>query len=160
MAAKKIVMKVAAKAMKVAAKAMKAVKKTEKTEMKKATKKVAKKGSKKTTKTVKKTKKVKKVSIIARGVQRKSQVFNGKKAKTVGGLKKENLMKNKQGNIVSKNRSEYGKKIYEKNGLAKFTKAVMAARKALGIKGWQNIGGKTPEGQALLKKARSLYRKA
>jgi hypothetical protein len=153
MAAKKIAMKVAAKAMKVAAKAMKkVVKKTEKQERKK----VAKKGSKKTAK----TKKVKKVSIIARGVQRKSQVFNGKKVKTVGGLKKENLMKNKQGKIVSKTRSELGKKIYQKNGLVKFNKAVMAARKALGIKGWQNIGGKTPEGQALLKKARSLYRKA
>merc|ERR1712212_1185749 len=92
-------------------------------------------------------KKAMKVSIIARGKQRKSQVWKGRKVKTVGGL-----TKNKNGKIVSKKMSARAQK-------QKFPKAVVAARKALGIKGFCPIGGKTAKGQALLKKARSLYKK-
>merc|ERR1719309_1536016 len=97
-------------------------------------------------------KKAKRVSKIARGRYRLSQVFKGRKEKTVGGLKKSDLTKNKHGRVVSKKKSAFGQK-------SKFIKAVMLARKQLGIKGFQAVGGKTAKGQALLKKARSLYKK-
>merc|ERR1739848_855917 len=104
-------------------------------------------------------KKAMKVSKIATGKRAKSSVFRGTKEKTTSGLKKTDLMKNKYGKIVSKKSSARAKKAYQKNGLAKWTKAVSQAKKSLGIKGFQIIGGKTSKGQALLKKARSLFRK-
>merc|ERR1712066_795976 len=55
-------------------------------------------------------KKAKRESIIARGRFRKFQVLSGKKKHTVGGLKKEDLTKNKYGKIVSKKLSSQGKK--------------------------------------------------
>merc|ERR1719193_1186145 len=97
-------------------------------------------------------KKAMRVSTIAKGRMRKSQVWKGRKVKTVGGLKKGDLVKNKNGKIVSRKMMVKGQKL-------KFPKAVVAARKALGIKGFCPIGGKTAKGQALLKKARSLYKK-
>merc|ERR1712098_25006 len=103
-------------------------------------------------------KKAMRVSKIAKGKRAKSSVFRGTKVSTSGGLKKSDLTRNKSGKIVSKKASAAGKKLYQKNGLAKWTKAVQAAKKALGIKGFQVIGGKTAKGQALLKKARSLYK--
>merc|ERR1712243_277858 len=104
-------------------------------------------------------KKAMRVSKIARGKRAKSSVFRGTKVATSGGLKKSDLTKNKDGRIVSKKRSAAAKKLYQKNGLGKWTKAVQAAKKAMGIKGFQVIGGKTAKGQALLKKARSLFKK-
>merc|ERR1719295_670538 len=100
-----------------------------------------------------------KVSKIAKGKRAKSSVFRGTKVSTSGGLKKSDLMRNKNGKVVSKKSSIRAKKAYQKNGLAKWTKAVQAAKKSLGIKGFQVIGGKTSKGQALLKKARSFYNK-
>merc|ERR1711973_1036962 len=102
-----------------------------------------------------KKKKAMKVSKIARGRGAKARVFNGSKEKTVSGLKKSDLTRNKNGKVVSKKSSARAKKAYQKNGLAKWTKAVAAAKKSMGIKGFQIIGGKTSKGQALLKKARS-----
>ena len=72
--------------------------------------------------------------------------------KTSGGLTKNDLRKNKNGRVVSKKRSARGQK-------NKWANALRAARKALNIKGFQAIGGKSTKGQALLKKVRSLYRK-
>merc|ERR1712218_82545 len=106
-----------------------------------------------------KKKKAMKVSKIARGRGAKARVFNGSKEKTTSGLKKSDLTRNKNGKVVSKKSSARAKKAYQKNGLAKWTKAVAQAKKSLGIKGFQIIGGKTSKGQALLKKARSLFRK-
>merc|ERR1719481_1394671 len=103
-------------------------------------------------------KKAKRVSKIAKGRGAKARVFNGSKVSTVGGLKKSDLIRNKDGKVVSKKSSIRAKKAYQKNGLAKWTKAVQQAKKSLGIKGFQIIGGKTAKGQALLKKARSLYK--
>merc|ERR1712150_187225 len=100
-----------------------------------------------------------KKSKIAMGKRAKSSVFRGTKVSTGGGLKKSDLTRNKQGKVVSKKGSAAGKRRYQKNGLAKWTKAVQSARKSMGIKGFQVVGGKTSKGQALLKKARSLYRK-
>merc|ERR1739848_124554 len=94
-------------------------------------------------------KKAKRVSKIAKGRGAKARVFKGSKAATSGGLKKSDIIKNK---------SAVGKKLFAKNGLGKWLKAVAAARKSLGIKGMVPVGGKTSKGQALLKKARSLYK--
>merc|ERR1711860_247618 len=113
----------------------------------------AKKSGKKTMK----AKKAKRVSKIAKGRGAKARVFSGTKEKTSGGLKKSALMKNKSGRVVSKRSHAAGKKAYK--NVAKFANAVKSARKALGIKGFVPIGGKTSRGQALLKKARSLYKK-
>ena len=81
----------------------------------------------------------------------KNAVFSGKIMKTKGGKGKDTLMKNKRGRVVSKKQSAKGK-------ASKWMKAVAAARKALGIKGFQIIGGKSAKGQQLLKKSRSLYK--
>merc|ERR1719204_1679403 len=100
-----------------------------------------------------------KVSVIARGKTAKSKVFNGSKEKTLSGLQKKDLIKNKNGKVVSKRRSEAGKKSAKNNGIDKFAAAVKAARKALAIKGFVPVGGKTARGQALLKKAKSIVKK-
>merc|ERR1712007_120296 len=87
---------------------------------------------------MKRMKKAMKVSIIAKGRGALARVFSGKKAKTVGGLKKSDLVKNKAGKVVSKKRSLLGKK----NGhIKKWTAAVAKARKALGLKGFCPCGG-------------------
>merc|ERR1719373_826447 len=99
-----------------------------------------------------KSMKAMKVSKIAKGRMAKFMVFKGSKAKTVGGLKKESLTKNKYGKIVSKKMSAKGKK-------SPWMAAVAKARKDLKVKGFQIVGGKTAAGQALLKKAKSYYKK-
>merc|ERR1739848_819080 len=104
-------------------------------------------------------KKAMRVSKIAKGKRAKSSVFRGTKAKTSGGLKKSDLTRNKDGKVVSKKASAAGKRLYKKNGIDKWIKAVQAAKKSLGIKGFLVVGGKSSKGQALLKKARSLYKK-
>merc|ERR550534_1175625 len=114
---------------------------------------------KKTTKLSMK-KKAMKTSKIARGKRAKSSVFNGRKEKTVGGLKKADLIKNKFGKVVSKKSSEHGQNIWKKHKhLSKWLTASKQARKALNIKGYCLVGGKTEQGQALLEKTRELYKK-
>ena len=78
----------------------------------------------------------------------KRHVFFGKASKTASGLSKANLTKSKSGKIVSKKRSDRSKK-------SPWIKAVQAARKALGIKGFCAI----KKGSPLYKKAKELYRK-
>merc|ERR1711934_137282 len=97
-----------------------------------------------------KRRKAKRVSKIAHGKRAKSSVFRGTKVKTGGGLQKKDLVRNKQGKVVSRKASEAGKKRYRKNGLHKWTEATNKARRALGIKGFCPIGGKTAKGQAFL----------
>ena len=94
----------------------------------------------------------KRVSKIARGKLAKSQVFKGRKAKTVGGLCKKDICRNKHGKYVSKKMSRKGKK-------SKWIKAVMAARKKCGTKGFCAVGGKSKAGKRLLKCARACYKK-
>ena len=101
-------------------------------------------------------KKAKRVSTIAKGKRARNQVFRGAKNKTQGGLEKSDLVRNKKGKIVPKKMSDNGKKVYDR--LKAWTVAVSEARKNLGITGFQAVGGKTPVGQALLKKARSFYK--
>merc|ERR1712112_487789 len=107
---------------------------------------------------MKKAMKAKRVSNVAKGKRAKSAVFRGAKAKTSGGLRKSDLVKNKHGKVVSRKASERSKKAFGKSGLVKYAAATKNARKALGIKGFCPIGGKTAQGQALLKKVRSLVK--
>merc|ERR1712025_178924 len=93
------------------------------------------------------TMKKKRVSMIGKGKFRKVLVFRGSKEKTVGGLTKSDLIKNKYGKIVSKKASLRAKK---NSG---WTTAIQKARKALGIKGFVAI----KKGSDLYKKAKELY---
>merc|ERR1719145_465123 len=94
----------------------------------------------------------KKVSKIGK----RRSVFSGKKAKTVGGLSKGDLKKNKAGKIVSRKASDRSKKSKGGKIISKWGAAVKIARKALSIKGFCPVGGKTAQGRALLVKVRSL----
>mmetsp|Transcript_1862 Transcript_1862/g.4682 ORF Transcript_1862/g.4682 Transcript_1862/m.4682 type:complete len:103 (+) Transcript_1862:2-310(+) len=100
--------------------------------------------------------KTKKVSVVARGRGAKARVFRGAKEKTVGGMKKDDLTKNKNGKVVSKKASARAKKNYANSGLKAWGDAVKAARKALGLTGFVAIGGKSAAGKALYAKAKSL----
>merc|ERR1719313_1157302 len=94
--------------------------------------------------------KAKKVSKMA-----KVQVFNGSKEKTATGLRKDGLIKNKRGKIVSKKASANGKKRFA--AIKGWGDCVAAARKALNLKGFVAINGKKAEGKALYAKAKALY---
>ena len=94
--------------------------------------------------------KKKAVSKVAKGRMAKSVVFRGTKEKTVGGLTKSDLIRNKYGKIVSKKASLRAKK---NNFIKGWTTAVQKARKALGLKGFVAI----KKGSALYKKAKEFY---
>merc|ERR1712099_24958 len=104
-------------------------------------------------------KKVKKVSIIAKGKLAKVAVFKGKKVKTVGGLTKKTLTKSKRGKIVSKAASARAKKAFAQSPLKKWCDACKQARKALGIKGFCAVNGKTAQGKALYAKIKAILGK-
>mmetsp|Transcript_43176 Transcript_43176/g.82858 ORF Transcript_43176/g.82858 Transcript_43176/m.82858 type:complete len:111 (-) Transcript_43176:65-397(-) len=92
----------------------------------------------------------KKVSIIAKGRFARRQVFEGKKVRTMGGIKVADLVKNKSGKLVTKKASAKGKK-------SAWAIATKKAREELAVTGFVPIGGKTPEGKALLAKIKELY---
>merc|ERR1711865_201437 len=98
--------------------------------------------------------KAKRVTKTARGRFAKALVFRGSKEKTVGGLKTEDLMKNKRGKIVSKRANANGKRRYR--NVEDWVESVMEAREALHVKGFLAINGKSLQGKALYVKARSL----
>ena len=87
---------------------------------------------------------MKKKPISARLAKR--HAFAGKIAKTATGLTKSDLVKNKNGKIVSKKKSLLGKK-------SPWIAAVQKARKELKIKGFAVVKKGTP----LYKKAKELY---
>jgi hypothetical protein len=121
---KKIVKKTAAK--KVAPK--KVVKKVvKKVAAKKVVKKVAKKAAPKPKRAIKRVP----------TVGRKAQVLRGTRKRTSGGLKSQDLMKNKRGKVVSRKQHAIGQK-------NKWLAATMKARKALGIRGFVPIKKGTP----------------
>merc|ERR1711861_58515 len=95
--------------------------------------------------------KKKAVSKIAKGKLAKLVVFRGTKAKTLTGLTKNDLVKNKRGKIVTKKQVAAGKKAYA--NIKGWTVAVQKARKALGVKGFVAV----KKGSALYKKAKELY---
>merc|ERR1712087_701618 len=102
-----------------------------------------------------KSMKAKRVSKIARGKLSKVQVLRGTKEKTASGLTKDKLVKNKRGKVVSKKQSANGKRSY--SAIKMWTESVVAARKALNLKGMVPVNGKTPEGKALYAKAKAIY---
>merc|ERR1719277_545163 len=103
-------------------------------------------------KTAMKVMKAKRATKIASGKRAKSSVFRGTKEKTVGGLTKEKLFRNKRGKVVSKAQSAVAKARFGST-LGRWLKAVVQARKELGITGFQTVGGKDATGKALLAKA-------
>merc|ERR1712211_3 len=107
-------------------------------------------------KAMKRVMKAKKVSKVAKGKRARASVLSGKKEKTMSGLTKDALKKNKAGKIVSKKASAASKKRYATSGAKKWADAVKAARKALGVTGFVAIGGKSAAGNALYAKAKSL----
>merc|ERR1712190_81062 len=84
-----------------------------------------------------------KVSTIAKGKRGKSSVFKGTKVKTIGGLKKSDLKKNKRGKVVSVKASANGKKAFKR--ISGWTDACKKARKALGVVGFCPVGGKSAQ---------------
>merc|ERR1712045_545385 len=102
-----------------------------------------------------KAKKPKAKSKVASGRYAKALVLRGSKEKTTGGLKKEALIKNKRGKVVSQKASAAGKKAYE--NIKKWTESVNEARKALNMEGFVSVNGKSSMGQALYVKAKSLH---
>jgi hypothetical protein len=79
-------------------------------------------------------------------LRRRRDVFDGKDTKTWGGMKKEDLRKNKDGKVVSKKLSKQGQKRC-------WPMAIAAARVALDLTGFVAI----KKGSALYKKARQIY---
>merc|ERR1712167_414832 len=100
-----------------------------------------------------------KVSVVAKGRGAKARVFRGKKARTSGGLKKGDLVKNRAGKIVSRKASQRAMKSKGGKIISAWGKATKQARNALRIKGFCPVGGKTAQGKALLAKVRSILRK-
>merc|ERR1711974_434168 len=96
------------------------------------------------------------VSVIAKGRLAKAVVFRGTKVKTVVGLTKDKLVRNKSGKIVSKASSARAKRAYATSGIKAWADAIKAARKALNLTGFVAIGGKSATGKALYAKAKAL----
>merc|ERR1712193_340888 len=96
--------------------------------------------------------KKRRVSKIAKGRTAKSLVFSGARVKTSGGLTKADLIRNKNGKIVSKKQQAAGKKAY--NNIKAWATAVSKARKSLSLKGFVPIKKGTP----LYTKTKSFYR--
>merc|ERR1719274_82769 len=103
---------------------------------------------------MKKAMKKKQVSKVARGRYAKSLVFRGSKEKTVGGLTKESLMRNKRGKIVSKRQNAKGKRSFK--NVETWTEAFMQAREMLRVEGFHAINGKPLQGKALYYKTKAL----
>merc|ERR1719401_704524 len=99
--------------------------------------------------------KAKRVSKIAKGKLGRAQVLRGTKEKTLSGLTKDKLMKNKSGKIVSKKKSAAGKRNF--GAIKVWSECVAAARKALNLKGFVAVNGRLAEGKALYAKAKAIY---
>merc|ERR1739848_735089 len=83
------------------------------------------------------------------------QVRHGTKQKVkTTGQTKTDLMKNKRGKVVSKKANAAGKRTYKQNGLSKWTKAFMQARKNLKLKGFVAC----KKGTKFYKEAMRLYK--
>merc|ERR1719262_1755017 len=98
--------------------------------------------------------KKKKVSKVAKGRMAKVLVFRGSKEKTVGGLTRNSLMKNKRGKGVSKRNNAKGKRAFK--NIETWTEAFMQAREMLRVEGFHAINGKTLQGKALYYKTKAL----
>lgn len=63
---------------------------------------------------------------IIKATGSRAEVWNGSARKTVGGLTRSDLVKNKHGRIVSRKRQEAGRKAFKKNQLIPKTKEELA----------------------------------
>merc|ERR1712107_881392 len=104
-------------------------------------------------KAMKRVMKAKKVSKVAKGKRARASVLSGKKEKTMSGLTKDALKKNKAGKIVSKKASAASKKRYATSGAKKWACGQGGAQGAWGdgLRGlWRQVGrrqGPVREGQ-------------
>merc|ERR1719396_221969 len=98
--------------------------------------------------------KAKRASKIAKGRLAKALVLRGSKEKTVGGLTKDMLMRNKRGKIVSKRAAAMGKRSFK--NIEPWVDATMTARRALHLSGFTAINGKSVQGKALYVKAKAI----
>merc|ERR1719262_1049719 len=105
-------------------------------------------------KAMRKVMKKKKGSKGARSRFAKVQVFRGSKEKTIGGLTKDSLMRNKRGKIVSKRKNAMGKRSFK--NVETWTEAFMQAREMLRVEGFHAINGKSLQGRALYYKTKAL----
>ena len=83
-------------------------------------------------------------------------MFRGTKERTSGGLRKNDLVRNSRGKVVSRKMSARGKTSKGGKTISKWGKATKQARKNLRIKGFCPVGGKTKQGQNLLSEVRRL----
>merc|ERR1719409_1419820 len=98
--------------------------------------------------------KAKRISKIAKGKLSKAMVFRGSKERTVSGLNKAALLKNKRGKVVSKKQKAAGKRAYKH--IQSWTNAVKAARKELKVRVFVAVNGKTQQGKAIYVKAKAI----
>merc|ERR1719210_1396268 len=103
------------------------------------------------------TKAKKRVSRIARGRMAKALVFRGSREKTVGGLKRDMLMRNKWGKIVSKRASAMGRRRYVQ--IQDWVESLMEARTALRLSGFVAVNARSIQGKALYVKAKAIRMK-
>ena len=103
------------------------------------------------------TKRKPKSSKIGKGKRAKSMVLRGLREKTVGGLTKDHLFKNKRGKVVSKKASGASNNAFSTSNFGKWNAAVKAARLHLKCEGFTPVGGGTILGKALYAKAKALY---
>merc|ERR1712039_683831 len=101
-----------------------------------------------------KSMKAKRVSVVAKGRLAKSLVFKGAKERTQSGLRKDSLMKNRRGKVVSKRASAHGKRMYK--NVEDWTEAFMEARTTLRTNGFVAINGKSVFGKALYVKTKAI----
>merc|ERR1711957_414929 len=86
----------------------------------------------------------KRVSKVARGRFSKALVLRGSKEKTGGGLKKDDLFKNKRGKIVPKRASAAAKttlQAYRRLGRISCSSSRVAPRARLRCNQWQDVAG-------------------
>merc|ERR1712039_66125 len=96
-------------------------------------------------------------SKVAHGRMAKYLVLKGSKAKTSGGLTRAGVIKNKRGKVVAKKASAVAKKRFHGSKAEAWISACNKARKALNIRGFIAINGRTAQGKALYAKAKSDY---
>merc|ERR1719229_637580 len=97
---------------------------------------------------------MKKASVIARGRLAKALVFRGSREKTVGGLRRDMLMRNKRGKIVSKRAAAAGRRRYVQ--IQDWVESCVEARAALRLSGFVAVNAKSIQGKALYVKTKAI----
>merc|ERR1719330_942606 len=93
---------------------------------------------------------------VARGPRARSMVFKGSREKTSGGLRRDDLVLNRCGKVVSKKASAHGKRSFRH--IESWLDSCMEARRALHLTGFVPINGKSLQGKALYVKAKTLWK--